>query len=73
MIGTGRNPNVAAVIVIELSKVDKKIVDGTAETGKPVEGFHIERSGDIQTIMKASKKAQNFLCGRPKSKERNVQ
>ena len=61
MIGTGRNPNVAAVIVIGIEpKWTKKIVDGIAETGKPVEGFHIERSGDIQTIMKASKKAQEF-------------
>ena len=61
MIGTGKNPNVAAVIVIGIEpKWTKKIVDAIAETGKPVEGFHIERSGDIQTIMKASKKAQEF-------------
>ena len=60
MIGTGRNPNVAAVIVIGIEPKWTKIVDGIAETGKPVEGFHIERSGDIQTIMKASKKAQEF-------------
>ena len=60
MIGTGKNPNVAAVIVIGIEpKWTKKIVDAIAETGKPVEGFHIERSGDIETIMKASKKAQD--------------
>ena len=29
--------------------------------GKPVEGFHIERTGDIGTVMKASKKAQEFV------------
>ena len=61
MIGTGKNPNVAAVIVIGIEpKWTKKIVDEIAKTGKPVEGFHIERTGDIQTIMKASKKAQEF-------------
>ena len=36
----------------------QNIVDEIAKTGKPVEGFHIERTGDIGTIMKASKKAQ---------------
>jgi hypothetical protein len=53
MIGTGCNPNVAAVIVIGIEpKWTKKIVDGIAKTGKPVEGFHIERTGDIGTTMK---------------------
>ena len=62
MIGTGSNPNVAAVIVIGIEpKWTKKIVDGIAKTGKPVEGFHIERTGDIGTVMKASKKAQEFV------------
>ena len=61
MIGTAKNPNVAAAIIIGIEpKWTKRIVDGIAKTGKPVEGFHIERSGDIQTIMKASKKAQEF-------------
>ncbi len=62
MIGTGCNPNVAAVIVIGIEpKWTKKIVDGIAKTGKPVEGFHIERTGDIGTTMKASKKAQEYV------------
>ena len=40
MIGTGANPNVAAVIVIGIEPGwTKKIVDGIAETGKPVAGF----------------------------------
>ena len=61
MIGTGKNPNVAAVIVIGIEpKWTKRIVDEIAKTGKPVEGFHIERTGDIGTIMKASKKAQEY-------------
>ena len=62
MIGTGCNPNVAAVIVIGIEpKWTKKIVDGIAKTGKPVEGFHIERTGDIGTAMKASKKAHELF------------
>ena len=62
MIGTGSNPNVAAVVVIGIEpKWTKKIVDGIAKTGKPVEGFHIEGSGDISTTMKASKKAQELV------------
>ena len=51
----------------------KRIVDGMVKTGKPVEGFHIERTGDIGTVMKASKKAQNFHNGHLKNKEKNVQ
>ena len=44
--------NVAAVIVIGIeTKWTKKIVDEIATIGKPVEEFHIERSGDIETIM----------------------
>ena len=61
MIGTAKNPNVAAVIVIGIEpKWTKRIVDEVAKTGKPVEGFSIEGAGDIETIMKASKKAQEF-------------
>ncbi len=61
MIGTGKNPNVAAVIVIGIEpKWTKKIVDAIATTGKPVEGFSIEGVGDIDTIAKASKKAQGL-------------
>ena len=58
MIGTGKNPNVAAVIVIGIEpKWTKRIVDAIAKTGKPVEGFSIEGVGDIDTIAKVSKKA----------------
>ena len=61
IIGTGKNPNVAAVIVIGIEpKWTKRIVDAIATTGKPVEGFSIEGNGDITTTMKASKKAQEF-------------
>ena len=62
IIGTGKNPNIAAAIVIGIEpKWTKRVVDAIAKTGKPVEGFSIEGSGDINTIMKASKKAQEFV------------
>lgn len=62
MIGTGANPNVAAVVVIGIEPGwTKKIVDGIAETGKPVVGFSIEQNGDLKTIMDASRKAKEFV------------
>ena len=62
IIGTGKNPNVAAVIVIGIEpKWTKRVVDAIAKTGKPVEGFSIEGLGDIKTTMEASKKAQEFV------------
>ncbi len=62
MIGTGRNPNVAAAVVIGIEPGwTKRIVDGIAETGKPVEGFSIEGRGDLQTAAEAARVAQRFL------------
>jgi len=62
IIGTGANPNVAACIVIGIEPDwTKKIVDGIAETGKPVAGFSIEQHGDIATIAAASHKAKEFV------------
>jgi len=62
LIGTGSNPNVAAVVVIGIEpEWTKIIVDGIKETGKPVTGFSIERTGDIGTIAKASWKAKEYL------------
>ena len=62
MIGTGANPNVAAVVVIGIEpEWTKLIVDGIAETGKPVTGFSIERTGDIGTIAAASWKAKEYV------------
>jgi len=61
LIGAGRNPNVAAVIVIGIEpNWAKKIADGIAETGKPVAYFGIERHGDLKTIEMASRKAKEF-------------
>ena len=62
IIGTGRNPNVAAVIVIGIEPGwTSRVVDGISSTGKPVEGFSIEGNGDISTISKASRKAKEFV------------
>jgi (2R)-sulfolactate sulfo-lyase subunit beta len=62
MIGTGRNPNVAAAVVIGIEPGwTKRIVDGIAETGKPVEGFAIEGRGDLQTAADAARVAQRLL------------
>jgi (2R)-sulfolactate sulfo-lyase subunit beta len=62
LIGTGRNPNVAAVIVIGIEpKWTDYIVKGIADTGKPVAGFSIERLGDLKTIEMAARKAKEFV------------
>jgi (2R)-sulfolactate sulfo-lyase subunit beta len=62
MIGTGANPNVAAVVVIGIEPGwTKRIVDGIAATGKPVAGFSIEQNGDLKTIMDASRAAKDFV------------
>ncbi|MBM3546808.1 MAG: D-galactarate dehydratase [Alphaproteobacteria bacterium] len=62
MIGTGTNPNVAAVVVIGIEPGwTKRIVDGIRASGKPCEGFAIEGNGDLQTIAVASRKAKEFL------------
>ncbi len=62
MIGTGANPNVAAVVVIGIEPGwTEVIVDGIAKTGKPVAGFSIEQNGDINTIAAASRKAKEFV------------
>lgn len=62
MIGTGSNPNVAAVVVIGIEENwSNKIADGIAETGKPVSYFSIEGNGDLETIRAASWKAKEYV------------
>ncbi len=62
LIGTGANPNVAAVVVIGIEDGwTQKVVDGIAQTGKPVCGFGIEQHGDHDTIMRASKAAKEYV------------
>jgi (2R)-sulfolactate sulfo-lyase subunit beta len=62
LIGAGSNPNVAAVVVIGIEEQwTKRVVDGIAATGKPVQGFGIELHGDHDTIMRASKAAREYV------------
>ncbi|CAB5006240.1 MAG: D-galactarate dehydratase [Actinobacteria bacterium] len=62
LIGTGMNPNVAAVVVIGIEpKWTQKVADGIAATGKPVAAFSIEGKGDLQVIAEASRVAAMFL------------
>ena len=62
LIGTGANPNVAAVVVIGIEpEWTNRVVEGIAATGKPVKGFYIERSGDIRTIADASYQALQYV------------
>ena len=62
MIGTGRNSNVAAAVVIGIEPGwTQRVVDGIAKTGKPVEGFSIEGQGDISTIAQASHQAREYV------------
>jgi (2R)-sulfolactate sulfo-lyase subunit beta len=62
IIGTGRNPNIAACIVIGIEpEWAGKVADAIAETGKPVQSFAIEQHGDIGTIASASRAAKDFV------------
>ncbi len=62
IIGTGQNPNVAAAVVIGIEpEWTTKVAEGIAETGKPVEAYSIERSGDLKTIQKASRGAMQLV------------
>lgn len=62
LIGAGRNPNVAAVVVIGIEpNWTNYVVEGIAQTGKPVAGFSIERHGDLKTIEMAARKAKEFV------------
>ncbi len=62
LIGTGANPNVAAVVVIGIEPAWTQLVaEGIAKTGKPVQSFSISRNGDHATIMNASKAARELV------------
>lgn len=62
LIGTGSNANVASVVVIGIEpNWTERIVEGIAKTGKKVQGFSIERNGDLKTIEKAARVAATFL------------
>ena len=62
LIGTGMNPNVAAVIIIGIEpKWTNRVAEGVAKTGKPVAAFSIEGKGDLKVIEEASRAAAMFL------------
>jgi (2R)-sulfolactate sulfo-lyase subunit beta len=62
LAGMGANPNVAAAVVIGIEpNWTNRIVEGIARSGKPVEGFSIERSGDLKTLAAAARVAQQML------------
>jgi (2R)-sulfolactate sulfo-lyase subunit beta len=62
LIGTGSNPNVAAVVVIGIEPGwTARVTEGIRTTGKPVAGFSIEQHGDINTIAAASRQAKEYV------------
>jgi (2R)-sulfolactate sulfo-lyase subunit beta len=62
LIGTGSNPNVAAVVVICIEQSwAERLAAGIRATGKPVAAFSIEGHGDHEVIKQASKAAREFL------------
>lgn len=62
LIGTGSNPNVAAAVVIGIEpNWTERVVEGIRASGTPVEGFSIERSGDLRTIAEAARAAQRLV------------
>ena len=74
MIGTGANPNVAAVVVIGIEPGwTKRIADGIRATGKPVAEFSIEQNGDFETIRAASWAAKEFVHMRQSISVKNAQ
>jgi (2R)-sulfolactate sulfo-lyase subunit beta len=62
LIGTGSNPNVAAVVVIGIEpQWTARVVDAIRKTGKPAEGFWIEQNGDHTCIANASRAAKKLV------------
>jgi (2R)-sulfolactate sulfo-lyase subunit beta len=62
LIGLGANPNVAAALVIGIEdKWARRVADGIAATGKPVEWVSIEGNGDLETVRQASWKAKDLV------------
>ena len=62
LIGTGCNPNVAAVVVIGIEpNWTRRVADGIAASGKPVVAFSIEGAGDLSIIEQASRAAKALV------------
>jgi len=62
LIGTGTNPNVAAVVVIGIEPIwTERVASGIAQSGKPVVGLSIERNGDLRTVADGARCAARLL------------
>jgi len=62
LIGTGSNPNVAAVIVIGIEPHwTGRVADGISASGTPVAAFSIEGQGDLKTVERASRAAISLI------------
>ena len=62
LIGTGRNPNVAAAVVVGIEpNWTNRVVEGIAKSGKLVHGIAIEGRGDLKVIEEGARVAQAFL------------
>lgn len=63
LAGNAANPNVASAIVIGIEpNWTERLVADIAKTGKRVQGFAIERHGDLRTIERASRVAAQFAA-----------
>jgi (2R)-sulfolactate sulfo-lyase subunit beta len=61
LAGNAANPNVASAVVIGIEpNWTERLVSGIAKTGQRVEGFSIERHGDLRTIERAARVAARF-------------
>ncbi|MCU4751413.1 UxaA family hydrolase [Halobacteria archaeon AArc-curdl1] len=73
LVGTGRNPNVGAALVVELGteSIDAEaIADQISESGKPVETLSIRDSGGTTPAIKSGKKQVAALLDAVKTTRR---
>lgn len=62
LIGTGANPNVAAVVVIGIEPHwTDRVVEGIAASGKEVVGLSIEGQGDLATVAAGARHGARML------------
>ncbi|MEO9181310.1 MAG: UxaA family hydrolase [Acidimicrobiales bacterium] len=62
LIGTGANPNVAAVVVVGIEPTwTDRVADGIEVTGKPVVRLSIERHGDLSIIAEGARAAAKLV------------
>jgi (2R)-sulfolactate sulfo-lyase subunit beta len=63
LAGNAANPNVASAIVIGIEpNWTERLVADIAKTGQRVQGFAIERHGDLRTIERAARVAAQFVA-----------